>query len=211
MASAYKWRVTTFDVRTAYLHSKLEEDIYVRAPPVVATGHDMVFKLNKLLYGLKQAGGCLWLHLKTILQKIGFRTNEEDQSYVYHQDGDMAIQWIHVDNGVMATSNVIFWKTLKEELTKQLKLKWDKEISSIVGIEVIRKEDTFVLKQISFINKLLLTCDNNFMAHEPLPMDSLILNKATQMDKQYLSKIGMMLYLPQATRPDIMYAVNYLA
>ncbi|MBW0538569.1 hypothetical protein O181_078284 [Austropuccinia psidii MF-1] len=212
IASAYKWRVTTFDVTTAYLHSKLEEDIYVRAPPGVAAGRDMVFKLNKALYGLKQAGGCWWLHLRTILQRIGFRANEEDQStYVYHQDGDTAILWIHVDDGVMATSNDILWTKLKEELTKHLKLKWDEELSSIVGIEVMRKEDTFVLKQTSLINKLLSTCNNNFTAHEPLPKDNLISNRANQMDKQYLSKIGMILYLAQATRPDIMYAVNYLA
>ncbi|MBW0495868.1 hypothetical protein O181_035583 [Austropuccinia psidii MF-1] len=108
----------------------------------------------------------------------------------------------------MATSNVVLSTTLKEELIKHLKLKWDKEISSIVGIEIMRKEDTFVLKQTSLINKLLSTCDNNFTAYEPLHMDNLILNKATQMDKQYLSKVGMILYLAQASRPDIMYAVN---
>ncbi|MBW0482653.1 hypothetical protein O181_022368 [Austropuccinia psidii MF-1] len=207
IASAYKWRVTTFDVTTAYLHSQLDEDIYIKAPLGVAVGPGMVFKLNKALYGLKQAGRCWWLHIKSILQ-----VNEEDQStYVYRRDGHMAILWIHVDDGVMATSDDTLWETLKRELTGRLKLKWDKEINSIVGIEKIRKGDTFVLKQTSLIDKLLSNDDNNFTAYEPLPQENLKSNKAVQMDREYLSKIGMILYLAQATRPDIMYAVNYLA
>ncbi|MBW0537727.1 hypothetical protein O181_077442 [Austropuccinia psidii MF-1] len=212
IASAYRWRVTTFDVMTAYLHSQLDEDIYVKAPPGVTTGPGMVFKLNKALYGLKQAGRCWWLHIKSILREIGFQANEEDQStYVYRQDGHMAILWIHVDDGVMATSDDILWEELKKKLTSRLKLKWDKEINSIVGIETIRKEDTFILKQTSLINKLTSNSNNGFTAYEPLPQERLQSNKAVQMDRAYLSKIGMILYLAQATRPDIMYAVNYLA
>ncbi|MBW0529651.1 hypothetical protein O181_069366 [Austropuccinia psidii MF-1] len=61
------------------------------------------------------------------------------------------------------------------------------------------------------INKLITLSTDSFTAHEPLPMASLKSNAATQMDLEYLSRIGMILYLAQATRPDIMYAVNYLA
>ncbi|MBW0529189.1 hypothetical protein O181_068904 [Austropuccinia psidii MF-1] len=138
IASAYKWRVTTFDVTSAYLHSDLNEDIYFKAPPGVDPEPGMVFKLDKALYGLKQAGRCWWLHIKNILQDIGFRANEKDQStYVYRQDGNMAVLWMHVDEGVMATSSDVLWVTLKEELSKRLKLKWDTEINSIVGIETV--------------------------------------------------------------------------
>ncbi|MBW0530705.1 hypothetical protein O181_070420 [Austropuccinia psidii MF-1] len=121
IASAYKWRVTTFDVMSAYLHSDLNEDIYVKAPPGVELEPGMVFKLDKALYRLKQAGRCWWLHIKTILQDIGFRANEEDQStYVYRQDGNMAVLWMNVDDGVMETSNDVLWATFKEELTKKI-------------------------------------------------------------------------------------------
>ncbi|MBW0547067.1 hypothetical protein O181_086782 [Austropuccinia psidii MF-1] len=150
IASAYKWRVTTFDVMTAYLHSQLDEDIYVKEPPGVKAGPGMVFKLRKVLYGLKQAG-----------------------------------QY----DGVMATSHDTLWEELKKELTSRLKLKWDKEINSIVGIETIRKGDAFILKQTLLINKLLLTIDNNFTAYEPLPQESLQSNKASQINREYLSKI----------------------
>ncbi|MBW0529096.1 hypothetical protein O181_068811 [Austropuccinia psidii MF-1] len=115
IASAYRWRVTAFDVTTAYLHSNIDDDIYVKAPPGVAVSPGMVFKLDKALYGLKQAGRCWWLHIKTILQDVGFWANNEDQStYVCRWDGHMEILWIHVDYGVMATSNNVLWRALKE-------------------------------------------------------------------------------------------------
>ncbi|MBW0496781.1 hypothetical protein O181_036496 [Austropuccinia psidii MF-1] len=177
----------------------------------MVTGSDMVFKLNNALYGLKQAGRCWWLHLKAILKDIGLCTNDKDQStYVYHWNGHVAILWIHVDDGVMKTSDEVLWVKLKEELTKRLKMKWDEKISSIVGIETIWRGDAFVLKQASLIDKLLSTGQNKFTLYEPLPQENLQSSKAAQMDKEYSSKIGVILYLAQATRPDIMYAVNHL-
>ncbi|MBW0532883.1 hypothetical protein O181_072598 [Austropuccinia psidii MF-1] len=54
-ASKLHWEVQTFDVTTAYLHSGLEEYIYVRPPQGLATGHNKVLQLKKALYILKQA------------------------------------------------------------------------------------------------------------------------------------------------------------
>ena len=48
------------DVKTAYLYGDLEEDIYMEFPPWyedVNPNGKYVFKLNRGLYGLKQAGG----------------------------------------------------------------------------------------------------------------------------------------------------------
>ncbi|MBW0577633.1 hypothetical protein O181_117348 [Austropuccinia psidii MF-1] len=200
IASAFNGRVTTFDVTTAHLHREIDEDIYVQSPPGRTVNTDRVLKLNKVWYGLKQAGHWWWLHLKSILQDIGFRANEEDQStYVYNHDGHTAILWIHVDDEVMATSDNEIWKKLRGGLAKRLKLKWDDTLSSIVGIEVLREGNKFHLKQSGLINKLISMSTNNFTADEPLPMANLELNAATQMDREYLSRIGMILYLAQAT------------
>ncbi|MBW0535799.1 hypothetical protein O181_075514 [Austropuccinia psidii MF-1] len=56
IASAFNWKVTTFDVTTAYLHSEIDEYIYVRSPPGGSINKGKLLKLNKALYGLKQAG-----------------------------------------------------------------------------------------------------------------------------------------------------------
>ena len=51
------------DVRNAYLNSKIDYEIFVEQPPGFIkkgkNGEDLVLKLNKSLYGLKQSGR-LW-------------------------------------------------------------------------------------------------------------------------------------------------------
>ncbi|MBW0550007.1 hypothetical protein O181_089722 [Austropuccinia psidii MF-1] len=185
IALAYGWGAATFDVKTAYLNSPLEEEVYVRPPlgkSVKKAGN--IMKLNKAIYGLKQAARCWWTHLAGILRGIGFEVNDGDQStYSYCDKGNIALLWIH----------------------------WDNDLHSIVGIDVERIGQQFRLSQRHLIKKLLIGHTNSFSPKQPLPNLELKSEVARQADKEYLSKIGMILYLAQATRPDVMYAVNLLA
>ena len=51
------WSLYQFDVKNAFLHGKIEEEVYMRAPPGYSGDYDRGegCKLNKALYGLKQS------------------------------------------------------------------------------------------------------------------------------------------------------------
>ncbi|MBW0498090.1 hypothetical protein O181_037805 [Austropuccinia psidii MF-1] len=211
-ASKFNWPVQTFDVTTAYLHSNVKEDVYVRPPPGMCLKEGAVLKLRKALYGLKQAGRCWWKHLSSMLRDMGFVSNQEDQSsYVYRMGNDVAMMWVHVDDGVLTANSEQVMDRLKSDLQARLQLKWDKGIHSIVGVEVARDGGQFFLHQPALIDKVCGLKPSNITALQPLPDMDLELNPATNIDPEYLSRIGMLLYLAQATRPDIMFSVNYLA
>jgi hypothetical protein len=54
LAAKENWKVFQLDVKSAFLHGELTEDIYVEQPPGYQKGNkDMVYKLKKALYGLK--------------------------------------------------------------------------------------------------------------------------------------------------------------
>ena len=57
IAAARDYNLSSLDIRQAYLQAALDEDLYMRAPPGVNNrGGELVCKLRRSLYGLKQAG-----------------------------------------------------------------------------------------------------------------------------------------------------------
>ncbi|MBW0511478.1 hypothetical protein O181_051193 [Austropuccinia psidii MF-1] len=210
--SKFNWPVQKFEVTTAHLHSNVEEDIYIQPPPGMYLKEGAVLNLRKVLYGLKQAGRCWWKHLSSVLRDIRFVPNQEDQSlYVCRVGNDVVMMWVNVDDGVLTASSEEVLDSLKSNLQAMLQLKWDKGIHSIIGVEVTRDGGRFSLHQPALIEKVCGLKPSNITALQPLPDMDLESNPATSIDCKYLSHIGMLLYLAQATIPDIMFLVNYLA
>ncbi|MBW0556516.1 hypothetical protein O181_096231 [Austropuccinia psidii MF-1] len=160
------------------------------------------------------ASRCWWLHLKEVLQAVGFTANGEDPStYTFQKDGQHAMLWIHVDDGALMASSSETLNWITNQLNTHLKIKWDATIKGLVGISIEETAEGFHFSQPDLITKLVNLNLSNITAKTPLPPNcklesSFSLNK---MDKPYLKRIGMLLYIAQASRPDISYAVNYLA
>jgi len=53
LAAMKKYKVVTFDIKTAFLYGNVEENLYMY-PPEGYNFKGKVFKLKKVLYGLKQ-------------------------------------------------------------------------------------------------------------------------------------------------------------
>ena len=50
------WEIKMLDVKSAFVNSNLDEEIYMRQPDGFNDGSNRVLRLHKALYGLKQAG-----------------------------------------------------------------------------------------------------------------------------------------------------------
>ena len=48
------------DIKTAFLHGDLEEDIYMDAPEGIGATEDEVVKLKQTIYGLVQSAQQFW-------------------------------------------------------------------------------------------------------------------------------------------------------
>ncbi len=55
MAAAKRWSLHQMDVKNAFLHGDLHEEVYMEQPPsyVDQTNPNLVCRLKKILYGLK--------------------------------------------------------------------------------------------------------------------------------------------------------------
>lgn len=74
MAAIRHWQLFQLDIKNAFLHGDLEEEVYMEQPPgFVAQGEssNMVCRLRRSLYGLKQSPRAWFGHFRTVVQQFG--------------------------------------------------------------------------------------------------------------------------------------------
>ena len=71
------------DVKTAFLHGYLKEEIYMVQPKdFLASGQEhLVYRLRKSLYVLKQAPPQWYKKFDDIIQSVGFSKSDEDHYF----------------------------------------------------------------------------------------------------------------------------------
>ena len=73
-----------FDVKTAFLHSPIEEEVYLEQPQEFvkrgSDGEKLVCRLNKSIYGLEQADNNWYKELANFLLRQGFTRSRTDHS-----------------------------------------------------------------------------------------------------------------------------------
>jgi len=74
IVSAFDFEVEQMDVKTTFLHADLEEEIYMKQPEgfAVKGKKELVSKLRKSLYGLKQSPRMWYLKFDTFIRGLGF-------------------------------------------------------------------------------------------------------------------------------------------
>ncbi len=87
LAVSQNWPLRQLDVKNAFLHGTLKEEVYMAQPHgyIDSTNSHYVCKLHKSIYGLKQAPSAWFESFTTQLLHLGFTTSTSDSSlFIYH-------------------------------------------------------------------------------------------------------------------------------
>jgi hypothetical protein len=216
VAAINGWPVHCFDFVAAYLNSPINKEVWVAAPEGLTVAPVTACLLKKALYGTKQAGRCWWKHLAATLSNLGYLSSQYDGSvYILSRPEGNIVIWIHVDDGIVTGPSDKAIKNLERELSSSLQVKWAACLEDIVGLRVKRIIGGFELSQPRLISKILSEhWDGVSHAKTPLPCGSL---PTTCEDGEglrsvkYLLIIGSLSYLSAGLRPNLTFAVNFLA
>ncbi|KAK8708617.1 hypothetical protein V6N13_059655 [Hibiscus sabdariffa] len=87
IAAFHNYDIWQMDVKTAFLNGKLEEDVYMTQPEGFVTPENAgkVCKLQRSIYGLKQASRSWNLRFNDAIKEFGFIRNE-DEPCVYKKE-----------------------------------------------------------------------------------------------------------------------------
>ncbi|XP_019091076.1 PREDICTED: uncharacterized protein LOC109128689 [Camelina sativa] len=213
------------DVTSAFLHSELDEEIYMSLPQGYTPSSgtlppNAVCKLNKSIYGLKQASRQWYRCFTKALLDDGFSQSYADNTLFVKEEGTSYIALIvYVDDILIASNSDEVVASVKACLAKQFKTKGLGPAKFFLGLEIARNTDGISVCQRKYCLDLL--ADSGLLGCKPnsVPMDPKIeLTKETGVllsdDRPYRELIGRLLYLC-ITRPDITFAaarniLNYL-
>jgi len=107
-----------FDVKSAYLLAELKEDVFAALPyGVIAEKGTNSLKLNKSLYGLRQAGFNWNKKFTKVLENEGFvRSTVDPCLYTYRKGNDIVRIVLWVDDGLVSTNNKNLWHKIEERI-----------------------------------------------------------------------------------------------
>ena len=230
IAAVKDLNIRHLDVKTAYLYGDLEEDIYMEFPPWyedVNPNGKYVFKLNRGLYGLKQAGRQWNKKLDESLRKAGFMKSMQEPCVYYKMFGDndktVALA-VFVDDIIIAATEDKDIEEVKKFLKLFFEINDEGDLTWYTGIKVSRNRRLrqIYLSQSQYITDMLKRFDLADCNPQRTPVDvniDMSLMKRKPEDEErirglkipYREAVGSLMFNMVSTRPDIANAMSVVS
>ena len=210
------------DVVTAFLNGHLKEEIFMEQPPgyVKAGKENLVCKLKKSLYGLKQSSRCWNVAFCEYMETSNFRESAVDPCVFVRAEGtSVTIIAVYVDDLIIITKTLKKMEEVKGGLATQFKMKDLGELHYCLGISIEQSQESkcLWLHQKQYISSMLERYRLSDAKPATTPADiNVKLRRDDKVSRPvdpavYQSMVGSLLYVATATRPDIAHAVGVVS
>lgn len=212
------------DVSNAYLYGDIDTPIIMHQP-TDSTGRQkhpgMVCKLQKSLYGARQAGEIWGSVIHGKLLSWGFKQSSQDQRLYFLVSGsNFIVLLLVVDDMAFASTSQHMLDDLKGKLSASFKVKLLGPLKSFIGWTIRRTNNGITVCQGTYIERMLRLHNLSHVSSVPTPLpERANLNprepEETPLSSidhhRYRSLVGSLSYLAICTRPDISFAVSVLS
>ena len=227
VAASLDYEIWQMDVKTTFLNGNLEEDIYMQQPEgFIDRGQEhMACKLQRSIYGLKQASRTWNIRLDQAITLYGFeKSPDEPCVYKRIQGTKVVFLVLYVDDILLIGNDIEVLSSVKGWLQKQFDMKDLGEANYILRIKLLRdrKNKVLALSQVLYIDKILARFSMENSKNGTLPFrHGVHLSKEqspkTLKQKERMSRIpfasvvGSLMYAMLCTRSDICYVVGIVS
>jgi len=216
--------IKQFDVKTAFLHGELKQDIWIELPEGPWPENERIVKLRKSLYGLKQSPNCWNRKFDEFLRSYELEKSPADNCiYIGKKNNEKLYLALYVDDGLALSTST----KMLDQFLEELRIKFEVKINEpryFVGLEIERNRGMKSIKihQTSYIQKVIdkfrmldaKTASvplNPTIKYSSSMCPKLAEEKAIMAEKPYNELLGSLQFIANLTRPDIAYAVNLLS
>lgn len=225
IAAILGWEVDHVDIKGAFLYAELPEKdrILVRLPNVdgVKLASGQYARLNKSLYGLRQAPKLWYAHLSRVLRSIGMEEAQSTNCLFKTKGSESVFVLVYVDDLLVVGSKTAVTK-VKAQLARHFTTTDLGPCCHFLGIAVDRSDNGIFLSQRPFTERIVELAGLTNAKPTPTPLllshplyekeDPLTdVDEAEMRHVPYRPVLGSLLYLATRTRPDIATAVSMLA
>ncbi|WKA12210.1 hypothetical protein VitviT2T_029624 [Vitis vinifera] len=159
LAANLDWPLQQFDVKNAFLHGELSEEVYMDLPlgcMVSEKQCQKVCKFKKSLYGLKQSPRAWFGRFTKSMRAFGYRQSNSDHTlFLKKQHGKITALIVYVDDMVVTGNDPEERKVLQNYLSREFEMKDLGPLKYFLGIEVSRSSEGIFLSQRKYALDLL--------------------------------------------------------
>jgi len=146
------------DVKSAFLNGFIEEEVYIEQSLglIDPTHPDFIFKLEKVLYGLKQDPRAWYERLSSFLVSNGFVKGKIDTTlFTKLVDRDILIVQIYVNDIIFESTNEMLCKNFKSCMKKKFEMFIMGESNYFLGLQIKQKSDKIFIHQAKYTRELI--------------------------------------------------------
>ncbi len=223
-AHYHKLTLYQIDIKTAFLHSKLLDTRFTWVPKgVLLDTNSYVLRLNRAAYGLA-VSPLLWFKTFTSeLTTLSFKQSLREPCLLYKNtsDNNLICTLVYVDDVLFAGSSPECVQQVISNLEQKFRVKRLGFPETYVGFQIQKdpRTDVLTLHQKDYARQFLeeflppsertqRVIPMNTFGNFPVVRSS---NEPLPVSVPYKSIIGTLYYYANGTRPDILFAVNYLS
>lgn len=204
------------DVKGAFLNGNLNEEIYMLQPEGFAKDK-RVCKLNKSIYGLKQASRVWNERFNKFMLRIGFSRCASDYCLYIKIEGNIRCYiLLYVDDLLIVGDDLNVILTIKRLLAREFEMTDIGPADTFLGmhIEHDRNNGIIRLNQKQYLKNVLRKFGMIDCKSATTPIEKgLQLENEKQIDGSvpYRELIGCLTYATMTTRPDLCASTNYFS